>query len=262
MRYIPLNRDNKPLVPYKSRPELGLSNGLEDGDWITEAVAEGYGVGVLLDNSGMVVIDCDSSIEVGRKVTEHHGWRSFRELCREEGFPQIPATFTVTTRTPQHYHFYYLQHPDYPLARTSIHSQVKDVDVKVTGFVVSWHTAGYALAGNRPMSVLPAAVARRLYRPSQPAQASVHDGERSMTVDHAEYLLHRVAGALDGERNVTLHRAATAYRYAGLTDDRSRNRLVQAAVLAGLRDTEAMRTVESAWRVTALPLRLGFWARA
>lgn len=249
MRFLPLSKDNKPLVAYKDNPQL--KNGFEYGEWADEAVIAGFGVGVLLDNSGLVVIDTDSSIEFGRRSKQVFGWAKFLDVCTGLGLDGIPKTFTVETKTPGHYHFYFKQHPDYPLTRTSIHSQIQQVDVKVTGYVVSWHTKGYRVARDTDIRPIPTALAKRLYRGTPNVQASAAlevEGDRSLTPDYADYLLQSVATTCNGERNATLYRAARTFQHAGLTDPQQRSRLLQAGVTAGLRDTEAERTIESAWR--------------
>lgn len=250
MRFLPLSQDNKPLIAYRDNPKL--KNGLEAGDWIDEAVSRGYGVGTFLDNSGLVVIDTDSTIKLGRKTETVYGWKNFQGLCAELGLGGIPETFTVRSRTPGHYHFYFRQHPDYPLMHTSIHSQIPQVDVKVTGYVVSWHTKGYDVVRDTEIRTLPQALAARLYRAGTdcaPGGAPALSGDRPITDDYADYLLGTVAHTYDGERNITLFKAAKTFQAAGLTDAVQRSRLMQAAVNAGLRDTEAERTIESAWRI-------------
>lgn len=248
MRFLPLSKDNKPLLPYKTHPEYGLTNGLELGEWAQEAIEAGFGVGVLLDNSGLVVVDCDSAIEFGRRSKTVFGYDNFLAICRQVGLPGIPKTWTVATRTDGHYHFYFKQHPDYPITRTSIHSQIPLVDIKVTGFVVSWHTAGYRVVRDSKLIQLPVELARHLHRPPSASQETVADGDRVMMQDHADYLVRTVQTAADGERNAVLYRVSRAYKMAGLTDIRSRGTLLQAAVYAGLTDKEADRTIESAWR--------------
>lgn len=251
MRYLPLSRENKPLIAYKDHP--ALSHGLEYGEWVNEAVGQDYGIGVLLDNSGMVVIDTDSAVEFGRKSKQVYGWANFQTLCCEIGLPGIPRTFTVQTKTAGHYHFYFKQHPDYPLTRTSIHSQIQQVDVKVTGYVVSWHTKGYEIVRSQEIETLPDVLAKRLYRPATYGPASTGAapagaGSRSLTPDYADYLLSNLAHTVNGSRNAKLFSAAKVFQEAGLTAPQDRSRLMQAAVTAGLRETEAERTVESAWR--------------
>src|ERR1700733_4475720 len=162
MRFLPLSKENRPLIAYKDHPQL--KDGLEDGDWISDAVASGYGVGVFLDNSGLVVVDTDSQIHFGAQTRTNYGWANFQSLCKEVGLPGVPHTFTVQTKSYGHYHFYFRQHPDYPLTRTSIHSQIPQVDVKVTGYVVSWHTKGYSIVRDTDIQRLPNALASRLYR--------------------------------------------------------------------------------------------------
>ena len=247
MRFLPLSKENKPLVAYKDHPQL--KNGLEAGDWIDEAVAQGYGVGTFLDNSGLVVVDTDSTLVIGRKTEQIYGWANFQQLCKDVGLAGIPHTFTVQTKTPGHYHFYFRQHPDYPLTHTSIHSQIKQVDIKVTGYVVSWHTKGYSIVRDTAIQQLPDEIGRRLYRAPN-SSASVHSegaGDRPITDDYADYLLTSIATTVNGERNITLFKAAKTFQGAGLTAPAERSRLMQAAVNAGLRETEAERTISSAW---------------
>lgn len=248
MRYLPLNKDLKPLIPYKSQPELGFSNGIEYGEWAEEAVQEGYGVGLLLDNSGLVVIDTDSSLEFGRRSTAKFGWAVFKELCKSLGLDGIPHTFTVRTRTPDHYHFYFYQHPDYPIERTLIHSKIPDCDVKVTGFVVSHYTEGYDVVRQSVIQELPEVLGEYLHSTQVHSASAGTRGERAMSDDHAEYLLSKITTAGDGERNRTLHRGACAFRDSGRTSSQHRNSLLQAAVMCGLHETEAIRTIESAWK--------------
>jgi hypothetical protein len=248
MRFLPLSKENKPLISYKDNPQL--KEGLEAGEWIDEAVSKGYGVGTFLDNSGLVVIDTDSTLQIGRKTTTLYGWQFFQDVCKEIGLAGIPNTFTVQTKTPQHYHFYFKQHPDYPLSHTSIHSQIPQVDVKVTGYVVSWHTRGYQVVRDTEIQDLPDALARKLYRVrnSVVCTEATGAGERPITSDYAEYLLTGISHTVNGERNITLFKAAKTFQGAGLTDAQQRSRLMQAAVNAGLRETEAERTISSAWR--------------
>lgn len=249
MRFLPLNRKNVPIISYKDHPEL--QHGLEEGEWINEAVAAGYGIGTFLDNSGLVVIDTDSDLKLGRKTVTVYGWQSFQSLCVTAGLPGIPHTFTVQTKTPGHYHFYFRQNPQYPLTRTSIHSQIPQADVKVTGYVVSWHTKGYEVVRGTPVQVLPSVLAQRLYREKTYGTAgvqSVSAGDRPITDDYADYLLTTIAGTVNGSRNAQLYRTAKTFQDAGLTSLQDRSRLMQAAVTAGLREAEAERTVESAFR--------------
>lgn len=246
VRFLPLSKDNKPLIAYKDHPLL--KDGLEEGEWVSDATEQGYGVGTLLDNSGLVVIDTDSSISFGRRSKQVFGWANFQTLCNELGLNGIPKTFTVQTKTPGHYHFYFTQHPDYPLTRTSIHSQIPQVDVKVTGYVVSWHTEGYSVVRDTGIHQLPELLARRLYRSrADDCVGGVVEGDRAVTDDYADYILRELAHTTYGERNARLYRTAKTFQSAGLTTPLDRSRLMQAAVTAGLRETEAERTVESAW---------------
>lgn len=250
MRFIPLSRDNRPLIAYKDNP--ALKDGLEPGDWIDDAVAEGYGVGTFLSNSGLVVIDTDSTLKLGRKTEVVYGWKNFQDLCTDVGLEGIPETFTVRTKTPGHYHFYFRQHPDYPIRYTSIHSQIPNVDVKVTGYVVSWHTKGYEVARQQEIRQLPEEIGKRLYRDGGVSVPGVYPvgtgpGERTITADYADYLLTEVARTVNGSRNASLYKAAKVFQSAGLTTPANRSRLMQAAVNAGLRDNEAERTIASAW---------------
>jgi Bifunctional DNA primase/polymerase, N-terminal len=256
VKFLPLSKDNKPLVAYKDHPQL--QHGLDAGQWVAEAMGQGYGIGVLLDNSGLVVIDTDSRVEFGRRSKEIFGWANFLEVCKGLGLDGIPHTFTVQTKTAGHYHFYFQQHPDFPLTRTSIHSQIPEVDVKVTGYVVSWHTKGYEIVREANIERMPRVLAERLYRApsnnfgadSTGSTASYGQGGSylTMTEDYADYLLEEVAHCANGERNAKLYRISKTFREAGLTTASARNRLMQAAVNAGLRETEAERTIESAWR--------------
>ena len=213
-------------------------------------MASGYGVGVFLDNSGLVVVDTDSQIHFGAQTRTNYGWANFQSLCKEVGLPGVPHTFTVQTKSYGHYHFYFRQHPDYPLTRTSIHSQIPQVDVKVTGYVVSWHTKGYSIVRDTDIQRLPNALASRLYRApvSNVCSESTATGDRPITADYADYLLSGISCTVNGERNITLYKAARTFRDAGLTDAQQRSRLMQAAVNAGLRETEAEQTISSAWR--------------
>lgn len=249
MRFLPLSKENRPLVPYKDHPVL--KDGLEYGDWVEEAVEQGFGVGVFLDNSGLVVIDTDSALEIGRKTMQVYGWANFQDVCRESGLPGIPKTFTVQTKTEGHYHFYFRQHPDYPLTRTSIHSQIPQVDIKVTGYVVSWHTEGYSVVRGTEIAELPACLAVRLYRPSTNGYAGVPaeaTGLRTLTADYADYLIGEITHTVNGSRNAKLYQTSKVFQEGGLTTPQYRSRLMQAAINAGLRETEAERTIESAWR--------------
>lgn len=249
MRFLPLNPSNKPLIAYRDHPQL--KNGLEAGDWIEEAVGQGYGIGTFLDNSGLVVIDTDSDLVLGRKVEQQWGWKNFQSVCADLGLGGIPETFTVQSKTPGHYHFYFRQNPDYPLSRTSIHSQIPLVDVKVTGYVVSWHTKGYSIVRDSPVQLLPGDLGRYLYRRNSLGNSNgtlaSGAGDRPITDEYAEYLLTTVSHTYNGERNMTLFKAAKTFQSAGLTDAVQRSRLIQAALSAGLRETEAERTIASAW---------------
>lgn len=245
MKYIPLGTKGTPILSYKENPHIIT----EETGWIDEAVAGGYGAGVFLDSSGLVVVDCDSSLVHGPKMSEHFGWESFQDLCVSKGLEGIPYTFTVATRTPGHYHLYFRQNPEYRLIRTSIHTQLKDVDIKVTGYVKHWKCKGYSVARNAVAITLPKEIAKALYRPPYvPGETEVYaDGDREMTSEFVEYSIDRVARAVNGSRNSNLYRTASVFRSAGLTDALTKSRLLSAAVKSGLSMHEASRTLESSW---------------
>jgi len=248
MKFIPLGKSGTPLLSYKDNPEIIT----EDTEWFDEAVDQGYGIGVYLDDSGLVVIDTDSSLVHGAKITERYGWKTFLDMCQNTlGLPGIPPTFTVETKTPGHYHLYYKQNPKYVLTRTSIHSQLPDVDVKVTGYVKHWKCEGYRVARNLAVITLPEVIAAYLYRPPyKAAPAGTMYGEgRVLTGDFADYMLEKLSGTVNGSRNMQLFKTAALFREAGLTDRETQSRLSQAAVNAGLTLHEATRTIESAWEI-------------
>ena len=248
MRYLPLNKNLTPLLPYKSKPELGFANGIEEGSWIDEARAQGYGVGLLLDNSGLVVIDTDSGISFGAETAITLGWQCFQDLCKELGLPGIPHTFTVRTRTPDHYHFYFKQSVKYPVERTLIHSKIRECDVKVNGFVVSQFTDGYDVVRKAEILEIPETLGAYLSAGVHGGQSTAEYGDRAMSDEYADDMLARIRDQRAGERNSTLHRTARAFRNAGRTTQHDRNALLQAAVMCGLSDTEALRSIESAWK--------------
>lgn len=245
MKYIPLGTTGIPLLSYRDHPEIIT----EDTDWFDEAVVQGYGVGVLLDDSGVVVVDTDSSIVHGPKITEHFGWESFQETCRELGLPGIPRTYTVQTKTPGHYHFYFRQNPEYKLTRTSLHSQIKDVDIKVTGYVKHWACTGYSVVRKERAIELPEQLAKHLYRAPRVRNGieEVYDGERQMTSDYVDYAIEKLAKAVNGSRNAQLFRTASMLKSAGLDNALIKSRLTSAAARAGLNLHEITRTIDSAW---------------
>jgi hypothetical protein len=246
MKYIPLGTTGIPLLSYTDHPEIIT----EDTDWFDEAVEQGYGVGVYLDNSGVVVVDTDSSIEHGPKITEHFGWQSFQETCRELGMPGIPRTYTVQTKTPGHYHFYFRQNPEYKLTRTSLHSQIKDVDIKVTGYVKHWACAGYSVVRKERAIELPTPLAKHLYRAPRVRNADgvqLYDGERQMTSEYIDYAIEKIAKTVNGSRNAQLFRTAAMLKTAGVTDPLIKSRLTSAAARSGLNLHEITRTIDSAW---------------
>lgn len=246
MKYIPLGQTGIPLLSYREHPEIIT----EDEEWFDEAVTQGYGVGVYLDGSGLVVVDCDSHLVHGPVITERYGWESFQDLCQELGLGGIPRTFTVETKTPGHFHFYFRQHPDYVLTRTSIHSQLEDVDVKVTGYVKHWVCAGYRVARALDMVTLPEPLAKHLYRAPRTRNGSgaiYSDGDREMTSDFVDYVLDKMALAVNGSRNAQLFRTASMLKSAGLDTPYMKSRLTSAASKAGLSLHEITRTIDSAW---------------
>lgn len=248
MRFIPLGKGGTPLLSYKDHPEIIT----EDTEWFDEAVDQGYGIGVYLDNSGLVVIDTDSSLSSGPVLREEFGWKSFLDMCTETlGLPGIPPTFTVETKTKGHYHLYYKQNEKYPLTRTSIHTQIPNVDVKVTGYVKHWKCEGYRVARNVAVITLPTLIAAYLYRaPYRKAESGEAYGDgRVLTSDFADYMLEKLGSTVNGSRNMQLFKAAKTFREAGLTDRETQSRLSHAAVRAGLTLHEATRTIESAWEI-------------
>lgn len=245
-RFLPLSPELKPLIAWKSKPELGMSNGLEYGPWIAQGVEQGYGVGILLEQSGLVVVDCDSGIELGRETKEVFGWEVFKSLCADLGH-DVPKTFTVETKTAGHFHFYFRQNPAHRIVRTAIRTLVDHVDIKATGYVVSWHTAGYTIRRKMQPVMFPDWLAEPLAT-RQSDRDVVHEaGDRNMTDDHYEYILQELAQSTEGGRNARLHATAKAFLYADRTRQQDRNALLQAASLAGLTDNEAARTVDSSW---------------
>jgi hypothetical protein len=245
MKYIPLGTTGIPLLSYTEHPEVIT----EDTDWFDEAVVQGYGVGVFLDGSGVVVVDTDSSIVHGPKITEHYGWESFQQTCRELGLEGIPRTFTVKTKTPGRYHFYFRQNPDYLLTKTSIHTQMQDVDIKVTGYVKHWACTGYSVARDERAIELPEPLAKHLYRAprARGTNSEVYDGERQMTSDYVDYAIEKLGKAVNGSRNAQLFRTAAMLKSAGLADALTKSRLSSAALKAGLTLHETTRTIDSAW---------------
>jgi hypothetical protein len=245
MRYLPLDRSNKPLVAYKSNPDMQrFAYGIEGGEWIKQAVDRGYGVGVMLEPSGLAVIDCDSGIEYGPVTKEELGIHQFTAYCTALGH-DVPPTYTVATGTPGHYHLYYGQNPEHNIPKTKIRTAIPHCDVKTTGFVVGSDTAGYEVVRSRDVAVLPLWLAEAIY-PAAQAHASVY-GDRMMTHEHAEYLLESLAMCGTGSRNDFLWKTARDFAGAGMTDPESRNALLHAAVRCGLPDAEAIRTLDSAW---------------
>ena len=244
MKFIPLGKSGTPLLSYKDHPEIIT----EDTEWFDEAVDQGYGIGVYLDNSGLVVIDTDSSLSSGPVLREEFGWKSFLDMCTETlGLPGIPPTFTVETKTKGHYHLYYKQNEKYPLTRTSIHTQIPNVDVKVTGYVKHWKCEGYRVARNVTVATLPTVLAAYLYRKPVKTGTETYGDGRVVTSDYAEYLLDKLGGTVNGSRNMQLFKTAATFRDAGLTDALTQTRLASAAMRAGLSLHEATRTIESAW---------------
>lgn len=246
MKYIPLGTTGIPLLSYRDNPDIIT----EDTEWFGEAVGQGYGVGVYLDGSGIAVVDCDSSIVHGPKITEHFGWEAFQETCVDLGLNGIPRTFTVKTKTAGRFHFYFKQNPEYPLSRTSIHTQMKDVDIKVTGYVKHWACTGYSVARDIDMVTMPDELAKHLYRAPRNIRNDGETyayGEREMTSDYIDYAIEKLGKAVNGSRNAQLFRTAAMLKAAGLTDSLTRSRLSSAAARCGLGLHETTRTIDSAW---------------
>jgi hypothetical protein len=246
MKYIPLGTTGIPLLSYRDNPEIIT----EDTEWFGEAVESGYGVGVYLDGSGVVVVDCDSSIVHGPTITEHFGWESFLDTCRQLELDGIPRTFTVQTKTPGHFHFYFRQNQEYPLTTTSIHSQIQDVDIKVTGYVKHWACAGYKIVRDVKAIELPTPLAKHLYRAPRQRNADGEvyaDGDREMTSEFVDYAIDKLARTVNGSRNAQLFRTAAMLKTAGLTSPLIKSRLSSAALRSGLSLHEATRTIDSAW---------------
>jgi hypothetical protein len=248
-RYLPLNQKNKPLFAWRSNADLAqFRNGIEYGKWITEASDAGYGVGVLPGESNLVIIDCDSGLELGRRTRTVYGLGKFLDWCEQQN-QKIEPTFTTQSKTPGHYHFYYEQHPEYRLSHSRIHTEIPYTDIKVSGFVVAWMSPGYTVARDLPVVRLPEWMAKALGggRSSNGSNGAVAaPGSRDMTDDYAQYLLNNVQYSQQC-RNNTLFAAASDFRSAGRVSPHDRQALLQCAVYAGLTDHAASATISSAW---------------
>jgi hypothetical protein len=248
-RYMPLGSDLKPLFAYKNNPALAeFRDGIEWGPWCGEAVEQGLGIGLMLEASGLVVVDCDSGIVFGRKTATEFGVNIFTNHCKSLGYA-VPPTRAVHSRTKGHYHFVYTQNPEFVIGKTKIRTALAHTDIKTTGFVVDHHTAGYGITRDLPVAELPLWLAQSFQPNASVRGGDALPGERTMTDEYAAYLLDKLAHAASGTRNQTLYFTANDFAQAGRTRPEDQQALIDVAIGIGLDPHEIGRTLDSAWGV-------------
>lgn len=179
-RYIPLIKDDgrwKPclVLPENCAPEDhdGRAAGSAywqgaPADWpdLQRAVAAGQGVGVLVERSGLVVLDCDVRMRdehgyvvqgPGRAVwsgaRRDVGFDDLARVCAGLGH-EVPATYTVRTKSGG-VHLYYRTAPN--ALKSSGHREGWAVDVKASAhtWVVAPPTEGYRILTPETAPVAP-----------------------------------------------------------------------------------------------------------
>lgn len=167
--YLPLTKDRTPIKGYtkKSHPDY-WAGATATWEELTTWTGDGKAMGMLVRESGLVVIDCDNKAVFETEgntaaLVYRHGITHLTKLCQDLGH-EVPPTYTTRTKSGG-YHLYYLQNPDWPL-RSSGHRENWHVDVKASPsvFVVVPPSPGYEVIRDLPLAMIPEWLARYLMR--------------------------------------------------------------------------------------------------
>lgn len=168
-RYIPLNSGNKPPrgCTLKTNPEYweGAPATVEA---LAALVVQRRGVGLLTYQSGLVILDCDVTLDFIKsdshyRMVERHGLTDLLRLAGEEN-EQLPPTRVVQTPSGG-LHLYYAQNPHLQVTSKG-HRDGWLIDVKASRntWVVAPPTPGYTVIRDLPVAVLPYWLALRIQR--------------------------------------------------------------------------------------------------
>lgn len=245
-----------PLYQMKESPEYWRGY---DARWcdLEEAVKRGFRPAVLVERSGLVIIDCDVEADF-KSITSssvvfgdlfRYGSDDLSRLCRERE-KELPATFTVSTPSGGE-HLYFRQNPHCPVTS---HGHRKnwliDVKASVNSWVVAPPTPGYAVTRDLPVAVLPYWLARHVRRLGMESRTRPRTSGGPVSGPAREGILRFVAESnVNGSWNNSIYWAAHRFIEAGEALEDITAALLEAAAPRDEREAEkARRTIESAWR--------------
>jgi Bifunctional DNA primase/polymerase, N-terminal len=261
-----------PTRPGGKEPRRGLS-------WPRAATADlaalerarwrpGENYGIAAKPSDLVVVDLDQPKPGCELAARWRGWadepgirdgRDVLAALAARAAQGWPHTFTVTTPSGG-VHLYYLAPAGRPIGNKPLGPMI---DIRGGGEGDGGYVLGpgsimagraYEITDDRPAVRLPAWIADQLDPPRRPvmpgAPAGARPGDR--VAARLDGLIAAVLDAVQGERNNVLHwaacRAAEMVAAGQITDGQVHDSLGRAAACAGLDDSEAERTIASAFR--------------
>jgi hypothetical protein len=219
------------------------------------AVSSGLRVALLVERSGLVVLDCDvrfdppSSGNFTFRQALRYGADDLVRLCRERE-KELPGTFTVSTPSGGQ-HLYFRQNPYCPVTSRGHHDGwLIDVKASRNSYVITPPTGGYTVIQDCPAAILPYWLARHIRRmgSSAPCQPGVTGSP--LTGNARDGLLRFVAESnMNGSWNNSIYWAAHRLIEAGEELAGTTAALLEAAAPWDEREADkARKTIESAWR--------------
>lgn len=172
-RFIPLTtKDGKarPMHAMNAQPSY-WEGASPDWEGFQGWVTGGNPIGMLVERSGLVVLDCDvkeydsqgwviqGNTASFSPATYRHGITDLTRVAGEHGKTVVP-TFTVRTKSGG-YHLYYRQNPQLPVT-SKPHRDGWLIDVKASrnSWVVAPPSPGYEVVRDLPAAVMPLWLAR------------------------------------------------------------------------------------------------------
>ena len=212
----------------------------------------GHNIGIACGPSRLVVLDldCHGDLPPEWKLPGVVDGRDvLAQLCEWAGQPW-PSTYWVATPSGG-WHLYF-RAPDGSGIRNSASLIGPQIDVRgAGGYVVGAGSVvdgkPYELLDGRPTAPLPGWIARLLTRPPATPTQPGPRGDRRATPGRLGGLVRTVAEAKPGQRNDALYWAACrAAELDGADPTEMTGALMDAALTAGLTESEARRTIVSA----------------
>jgi Bifunctional DNA primase/polymerase, N-terminal len=224
---FPCRADKRPATPH------GFKDATTDPDKIAELWRSCPGplIGIATGAvSGLSVLDLDAKHDAARAWWPQHQHH-------------IPPTRRYRTRSGG-MHVYFRHRPGIGNTQGRI---APGIDTRGDGgYILYWFAAGLPCLDHSPLAPWPQWLVDLINPPPAPARAAAKCAANDDAALDA--LIRTVREACEGERNGTLFWAANRMRERGVSRSDAENRLIPAAADAGLPETEARRTLASAWR--------------